>query len=147
MKKTIKPGHSKKFFSLVFTIILLSFSPLAFAAEQESAMNSEIINQNNIVSGTFNKITPISEEVVLTKSERINLYQYWVNNPVDCPTTHDDYPGFSCDTLDICGDSNGAGQGGAQCYDTSTIPVSLRQTEKSERNARNYSVKNGYHTT
>jgi hypothetical protein len=45
---------------------------------------------------------------------------YWVNNPVDCPTTDaTNFPGQSCSPNDICGDDGGT----AQCYDTSTMPA------------------------
>jgi len=38
---------------------------------------------------------------------------YWVDDPIDCPTTHDDYPGYSCAPNDICGDPD--------CFDTTGI--------------------------
>jgi hypothetical protein len=42
---------------------------------------------------------------------------YWVNDPNNCPTTHVDYPGFSCAPNDLCGNPD--------CYDTSTINAPL----------------------
>jgi len=42
----------------------------------------------------------------------------WVQDPSDCPATDEtDFPGQSCNPVEICGDDGGT----AQCYDTSSI--------------------------